>query len=359
MKKQITIVGGGIIGSATAYFLSLEKNVSVKVLERDPTYTNASFARSCGGFRHQFVTKENILLGKFGSQFVKKFNTDVQWTPNGYLLLFNKEQEDQQRLAIEEQWRHDAPSILLTGDKLTEVFPWLNSDGIAVASYTDTKVEGWLDPHSLQKAFKQEAINNGVNFIKEDVKNLDNLSNIIVVTAGCWTKELLPDIPVVPQKHTVFNVKTPTHIPQMPLVGDFTSEIYWRPEGDGYIVASPVGRFDQTDLEPDWNDFEELIWEKLANRVPFFEEVKVTSAWAGYYDTNQTDNNAIIGKHPKLDNVYLASGFTGRGVMQAPGVGRGLTELITTGQYQTIDLSCFDPQRLVNYNRTFYEPYVL
>jgi len=86
--------------------------------------------------------------------------------------------------------------------------------------------------------------------------------------------------------------------------------------------------------------------------------LKLTGGWAGYYDCNVLDNNAIVGKHPKYENVFLATGFTGRGLMQSPGIGRGLTELITTGKYQTIDLSCFGLDRIfAKEKRT--EPYVL
>ena len=54
----------------------------------------------------------------------------------------------------------------------------------------------------------------------------------------------------------------------------------------------------------------------------------------------------------------MASGFTGRGLMQAPGIGRSLTELITTGSYQTIDISAFAVERVLN-NEVKHEPYVL
>ena len=66
---DVVIVGGGIIGAATAYFLSKEGR-KVKVIERDPTYKNASFPLSLGGFRRQFFQKENILLGKFAREFI-------------------------------------------------------------------------------------------------------------------------------------------------------------------------------------------------------------------------------------------------------------------------------------------------
>tara|TARA_B100000674_G_scaffold324857_1_gene270820 strand:+ start:969 stop:1196 length:228 start_codon:yes stop_codon:yes gene_type:complete len=65
---DVVIVGGGIIGTATAYFLSKEGR-KVKVIERDPTYKNASFPLSLGGFRRQFFQTENILLGKICKRF--------------------------------------------------------------------------------------------------------------------------------------------------------------------------------------------------------------------------------------------------------------------------------------------------
>ena len=62
----------------------------------------------------------------------------------------------------------------------------------------------------------------------------------------------------------------------------------------------------------------------LAKRIPAFEELKLTGGWAGYYDCNKLDNNAVVGKHPKYENLFIATGFTGRGLMQAPGIGRAL-----------------------------------
>ena len=206
---------------------------------------------------------------------------------------------------------------------------------------------------------KGKAIELGAEFIKGEVKSiLEIKANTIISAAGCWTKELLEDIPVVPQKHTVFRVKCPKHIPEMPLTGDLTTGVYWRPEGKEYLAGSPNSVFDATDLEPAWNDFEELVWPALAQRIPAFEELKLTGGWAGYYDCNKLDNNAVVGKHPKYENVYMASGFTGRGLMQAPGIGRALTELITTGSYQTIDISDFAVERVLE-NNARPEPYVL
>ena len=144
----------------------------------------------------------------------------------------------------------------------------------------------------------------------------------------------------------------------MPLTGDLTSGVYWRPEGKEYLAGSPKSVFDAEDLEPAWDDFEELVWPALAQRIPAMEELKLTGGWAGYYDCNRLDNNAVVGKHPKFENVYLATGFTGRGLMQAPGIGRALTELITTGAYQSIDISNMAVERVLG-KKARIEPYVL
>ena len=93
---DVVIIGGGIIGAASAYFLSKEGR-KVKVIERDPTDKTASFPLSLGGFRRQFFQKENILLGKFAREFIyqipdllkteKNPNPTASMVTNGYLLL--------------------------------------------------------------------------------------------------------------------------------------------------------------------------------------------------------------------------------------------------------------------------------
>jgi glycine/D-amino acid oxidase-like deaminating enzyme len=65
----------------------------------------------------------------------------------------------------------------------------------------------------------------------------------------------------------------------------------------------------------------------------------MTSAWAGHYDFNTFDQNAFVGPVPGISNLLLASGFSGHGLQQAPGIGRGLAEYIQLGAYHTIDLT--------------------
>jgi glycine/D-amino acid oxidase-like deaminating enzyme len=100
------------------------------------------------------------------------------------------------------------------------------------------------------------------------------------------------------------------------------------------------------DLEPDRGLFERVIWPALAERVPAFEAVRLLDTWAGHYEVNTLDHNAVIGPHPDLPGFLFANGFSGHGLQQAPAVGRGLAELIATGRYQTLDLSPLGYERI-------------
>ena len=139
---DVVIVGGGIIGASTAYFLS-KSGRKVKVIERDPTYKKASFPLSLGGFRRQFFQKENILLGKFAREFLLKIpetlkteknpNPTASIVPNGYLLLFGPEHAEEQYRALENHSACDAGTKNIIGSKLEKILPYINSDCIETA----------------------------------------------------------------------------------------------------------------------------------------------------------------------------------------------------------------------------------
>lgn len=112
---------------------------------------------------------------------------------------------------------------------------------------------------------------------------------------------------------------------------------------------SPLAGEDDPDdlpLEVAHDSFEEKLWPALAGRVPSLERLKVASSWAGYYEMNTVDQNGLVGTWPGLDNLFLATGFSGHGIQQAPAVGRGLAELMLTGAYRSLNLSDLSPRRL-------------
>src|SRR5690606_23209749 len=132
---------------------------------------------------------------------------------------------------------------------------------------------------------------------------------------------------------SVFDCRAP--IEKAPLLIDPTG-VYFRPEGASYICGvSPPEESDPDclDFEIDYSLFEDTIWPVLAHRVPAFEAIKLARAWAGHYDYNTLDQNAILGRPPELENFYVAAGFSGHGLQQAPAVGRAIAELIVHGAY--------------------------
>jgi FAD-dependent oxidoreductase domain-containing protein 1 len=148
-------------------------------------------------------------------------------------------------------------------------------------------------------------------------------------------------LPVSPKKRFVYVFDCRAKVPARELVID-PSGVYFRPEGRHFIggVSPPADRDpDSFDLDIEYELFEEIVWPTLARRVPAFAEIKLTSAWAGHYDYNTIDQNAIIGPHPELENLFFANGFSGHGLQQSPAAGRAVAELLVDGRYRTLDLS--------------------
>ena len=100
------------------------------------------------------------------------------------------------------------------------------------------------------------------------------------------------------------------------------------------------------------------LWPALAHRVPAFEALRVQHAWAGYYEVHPLDHNALIGPHPGCANFWLCNGFSGHGLQHAPAAGRGVAEHLLTGAWQTLDLSAFSPQRVLD-GRPFVEQAII
>jgi len=375
---DVVIAGGGIIGSAVAYFLSIEPGFSgrVAVVERDPTYRIASTTLSAASIRQQFSTPENIAIGLFGADFLRRSHEllsvdghpcEIGFVEGGYLFLATEAGVPVLRENHALQRRMGADNVLLDPAGLRARFPWLHVDDLALGCL-GLSMEGWFDPHGLLQGFRRRARANGVTYLTDEVVGLERDGNRIaavrlkggdriscgtlVNAAGAWAGRLaaLADIPlsVEPRKRFVYmiNCREPVE-PLAPLLIDPTG-IYFRPEGKGFICGmSPPPDEDgpADDLEVDYRPFEEVIWPVLAQRVPAFEAIKLQSAWAGFYDYNPIDHNGIVGRHPDVANLVFANGFSGHGLQQSPAVGRGVAELIAHGAYRSLDLTRFAYER--------------
>jgi len=131
--------------------------------------------------------------------------------------------------------------------------------------------------------------------------------------------------------------------------------LYFRTETGGLILLGKSMPEDPVGFSFSWDDkrFYDVLWPELAVFVPDFESLRLIRGWAGLYAMNTLDENAILGEWPELEGLFLANGFSGHGLQQAPAVGRYISELITR-QSHALDLSIFNPGRILE-NRKLSE----
>lgn len=376
---DVVIIGGAVMGSATAYFLASNPDFkgSVLVVERDPTYAKSATALSSSSIRHQFSNEINIRISQYGSEFIKHFSDHVSvdgdapelgFQENGYLYMVSEKDKAILTSNYEQQVALGSEMALLSPDEIHQRFPWINPEGIAAACL-GLSGEGWFDSSGLMQGFRKKARSLGVTYIHDEVVGLTRNNNSIeqvhlksgeVINCGyvlnaagtrgnhvCQMADL--SIPVVPRKRCIFVFDCREKVAdKMPAIIDATG-IFCRPEGRYFLCTlepTPDPDTDYNDFEVIHDEFEERIWLPLAARVPAFEAIKVINSWAGHYDYNTLDHNAIIGPHTTVKNFLFANGFSGHGLQQAPAIGRGLAEMIIYGEYRSLDLSPLGFERI-------------
>lgn len=389
---DVVIVGGAVIGSATAYFLATNQDFkgSILVIERDWSYARSATALSSSSIRHQFSNAINVKISQFGSDFIRDFDkhvsvdgekVDLGFKENGYLFLAGDVagREVLRRNHIT-QTSCGAEISLVEPDAMKRRFPWLNTDGLTLGSYGE-RGEGWFDNTGLMQGFRKKARSLGAEYIEDEVIGLNREGGRIVSvttkggqTISCGTfinaagtrgaqvaKMAGLDVPVEPRRRSLFVVSCQTPLEGVvPLTID-PSGVFFRPEGQFYLMGTypkndPAVDPDDFDIMHD--EFEEEIWPVLAERVPAFEALKVVNAWAGHYDFCTLDHNVVLGPHPDVGNFLFANGFSGHGLQQSPAMGRALSELVTYGKFRTLDLTPFGYERVVA-NRPFLEDSVI
>lgn len=378
-RYDVAIIGGGVIGSAIAYFLAAEPGFagSVAVIERDPTYATASSALSVSSIRQQFSTRINILMSLYGIAFLRTAGShlaiagespELMLREPGYLFLASP--DGVATLAANQRLQRQlgADIVLLAPAELAAHFPWLETSGIA-AGALGLSGEGWFDGYALLQAFRRKARHLGVTYRTAAVTGIEREARRVTalrladggrILCGRAVNAAGPQagimaglagiaLPVEPRKRCVFVFSCREPLPGCPLVID-PSGVYFRPEGARFIAGtSPPPERDTADPDfaVDHALFEEIVWPALARRVPAFAAIRPGSAWAGHYDYNNFDQNGLLGLHPALDNFYFANGFSGHGMQQAPAVGRGIAELIAYGAYRSLDLAPLSVARIV------------
>lgn len=379
---DVVIIGGAMMGSSAAFFLSDDPAFSgrILVLERDPSYSACSTAHTNSCIRQQFSTELNIRISQFTAEFIKDLPARVadprapalEIQNYGYLYLAATEEHAARlRNAAALQRACGAATELLSPEEIAARYPFYALDDIILGSI-NTRDEGYWDGGTLFEWFRRGAAARGVEYVAGEVvamsrnKAGDGIESVTlasgeVISCGAVVNASGPrgartaamagiDLPVEPRKRFtwIFSAERPLDR-DLPLTID-PSGVHFRQDGPKtYLAGCPA----DPDLPVDPDDFvmdharwESHVWPIIATRIPQFDALRIVNEWAGHYAYNTRDQNAVLGPHTEVRNFYFINGFSGHGLQQAPAMGRGIAELIAHGGFQTLDLSPFGYDRI-------------
>lgn len=360
-ETDVLICGGAVVGSAVAAALvSLGHAGRVTVVEADPTYAQAATALSASGIRQQFSTALNVAISAHGLEVIRKYG--LAFHEHGYLYLAATEAQAEALVANHAvQVAAGAAVDLLGPEALAARFPHLATGDILLAAH-GLRGEGWFDNMGLLAALQAEARGGGVDWRRDRVTGIEVADGAVVAVelagggrircgafvnaAGGQGAEIAAlaglSLPVERRKRTVFAFEAAVRPEgRLPLMIDPTG-VWSRPEGGMFLAGGtpvPDPAVDAGDFEPRHGEWEDIVWPALAARSPAFEAVKLRRFWAGHYDMNTLDANAVVGPHPEVANFLFANGFSGHGLQQAPAVGRAIAEWLVFGAYRSLDFA--------------------
>jgi glycine/D-amino acid oxidase-like deaminating enzyme len=380
---DVIITGGGIMGSATAYYLTkTDPSLNVVVVERDPTYARASTTLSMSNVRIQFSLKQNIQISQFAFQVLETFEEDMavgDHTPkiyfhrDGNLFLVGEQNLEAARRAYDLQRSLGCRVEWWSPAEIKARYPLYETAGYVGATFGPD--DGHFDAYAALMAYKAKARSQGAHYLTGEVVKIRTATGrvagvdlgsgealaggCVVNCGGAWAAQIAETagvkLPVIPVKRQVFALDTAVK-PDGPLpLTVLLSGLYFRTETGGLILLGKSMEDDPVGFNFSWDQqrFMEILWPELAEFVPAWDRLKLIRGWAGLYDVNTLDHNAIIGEWPEINGLYLATGFSGHGLQQGPAVGRFLAEIILNKPI-SLDLSSFSPQRILE-NRPLSE----
>ncbi len=372
-SAEVVVIGAGVIGASVAYHLAKRGCEGVLVLERHLTPGRGSTSRATGGFRAQFGSEINVRLSLLSREkllrFEEELGVDPGYRPCGYLFLAGdgaqldalRAAQEVQRAAGLEGTRAVEPS------DIEDINPAIPADGLAGGVFCPT--DGFIRPVEILRGYVEGAERLGVRFEygvectgfegKGGISAVHTSGNQIaagsvVNAAGAWAAPLAReaglDLPVEPLRRQAAVTHPFDALPEdMPMtifvedgfhfrVRDGRVLLLWPDEPD---VADP---YDQS-VEEAWL---ESVFEKARERVPCLGQASIDreKCWAGLYEMSP-DGHALLGRAPGVENLYLANGSSGHGVMHAPALGQLLAEIIVDGDARTLDVHALRPSRFV------------
>lgn len=341
-RAEIVIVGAGVIGTSIAWHLASRGVRDVLVVDRHDDFGGGSTPKATGGFRAQFGSEINVRLSLLSREKLLRFpheiGVDSGYRQFGYLFLARSERElDELRRAQKIQHACGLNEArMIDAGEAKEISPVIGDPQVIGGAHCPT--DGFIRAMQILRGYSEAAKRMGVRFeFGREVKKLDRGVTYVNAT-GAWAAEL-SSVPVTPLRRRVASTIATGILPEN------TPMTIWA--GDGFHVRVRDGRI--LLLWPDNPPNDDVWLEKLLRfrdeRVPMLRELPIDEqhSWSGLYEMSP-DKHAIVGRDPQIENLYLANGSSGHGVMHAPAIGQLVAELLIDGK-TSIDIAPLRPTR--------------
>lgn len=349
---DVVIIGGGVIGASIAHHLAARGVRNVVVLDRAPALGGGSTARATGGFRAQFPTAVNVRLSLLSREKLLRFEEETGVDPgfaqHGYLFLTRSEAVlGALRAAIAVQHACGATDArIVNAAEARAINPHVEDEALVGAAWS--AADGFVKPLEILRGYAESAQRRGVRFVFDaEVRGFtraceriaivhtsagDFAPQVVVNAGGAWASALC-DVPVTPLERSVLpTVETDVLPPSMPMTIWTDDGFHLRVRDGRVLLLAPPESFSR-------------VSDMARERVPALRAIDVDHerAWSGLYEMSP-DRHAILGPSTEYENLFLACGSSGHGVMHSPAIGEVLAEMIT-GAPTSIDVHALRPSR--------------
>ncbi|KAK6540552.1 hypothetical protein TWF694_009343 [Orbilia ellipsospora] len=363
MPQRIVVIGGGIVGVSSAYFLSHHPtNPAVTLIEASSIAAGAS-GKAGGLLALDWHGSDTSSLAKLSyrihASLAEKHNGRERW---GYRELDTLEisceegkKTNKQRAGVP-NWVHQnvitKVGTLGSQQSTAQVHPRRFCETIIQESNNLDVIIG----HATRIALDDNETLQGVEVeLDNDTKIIE--ADVVVVAAGPWTTRLLPSIVISTQRahsvtistnepvsaHALFtNIKMKSGSVVTPEIYPRADEIYACGDVDNKVPLPKLAK----DVQVDEGRCREVI-KNVSVVSDLLENGKVNVMQACYLPYSEIGPGPSIGWVPGMKNVAVATGHSCWGICNGPGTGKVISELICDGKILSATIDTLDPARYI------------